>query len=99
MAESFSRQKSRHAPQKEGGLKILCDLPPVCVTPAGTSNELDVQNGWEENTHTHGTARTQDQSTSSYRCNVLRHTGRVRLMTLSASLRIVVMCSSLLSCI
>ena len=23
-----------------------------CVTPAGTSNELDVQNGWEENTHT-----------------------------------------------
>ena len=25
MAESFSRQKSRHAPQKEGGLKILCD--------------------------------------------------------------------------
>ena len=47
MAESFSRQKSRHAPQKEGGLKILCDLPPV--TPAGTS--IDVQNGWEENTH------------------------------------------------
>ena len=29
MAESFSRQKSRHAPQKEGGFKILCDLPPV----------------------------------------------------------------------
>ena len=28
-AESFSREKSRHAPQKEGGLKILCDLPPV----------------------------------------------------------------------
>ena len=25
MAKSFSRQKSRHAPQKEGGLKILCD--------------------------------------------------------------------------
>ena len=23
------------------------------MTPAGTSNELDVQNGWEENTHTH----------------------------------------------
>ena len=22
------------------------------MTPAGTSNELDVQNGWEENTHT-----------------------------------------------
>ena len=24
-----------------------------CVTPAGSSNELDVQNEWEENTHTH----------------------------------------------
>ena len=24
------------------------------MTPAGTSNELDVQNGWEENTHTQG---------------------------------------------
>ena len=24
-----------------------------CVTPASTSNELDVQNKWEENTHTH----------------------------------------------
>ena len=24
-----------------------------CVTPAGTSNELDVQNEWEENIHTH----------------------------------------------
>ena len=50
MAESFSREKLRHAPQKEGGRQILCDLPPV--TPAGTSNELDVQNEWEENTHT-----------------------------------------------
>ena len=27
--------------------------PSSCVTPAGTSNELDVQNEWEENTHTH----------------------------------------------
>ena len=27
--ESFSREKLRHAPQKEGGRKILCDLPPV----------------------------------------------------------------------
>ena len=26
--------------------------PSPCVTPAGTSNELDVQNEWEENTHT-----------------------------------------------
>ena len=29
MAESFSREKLRHAPQKEGGREILCDLPPV----------------------------------------------------------------------
>ena len=29
MAESFSREILRHAPQKEGGWKILCDLPPV----------------------------------------------------------------------
>ena len=27
------------------------------MTPAGTSNELDVQNGWEENTHTHISCR------------------------------------------
>ena len=29
MAESFSRENLRHAPQKEGGWEILCDLPPV----------------------------------------------------------------------
>ena len=28
-----------------------CVISP-CVTSAGTSNELDVQNKWEENTHT-----------------------------------------------
>ena len=26
-----------------------------CVTPAGSSNEFDVQNKWEEKTHTHNT--------------------------------------------
>ena len=69
MAESFSREKSRHAPQKEGGLKVLCDLPPV--TPAGTSNELDVQNGWEENTHTHG--RRGKGMAESFSREKLRH--------------------------
>ena len=49
MAESFSREKLRQAPQKEGGWKIL--LPSSGVTPAGTS--IEVQNEWEENTHTH----------------------------------------------
>ena len=44
MAESFSRQKSRHAPQKEGGLKILCDLPPVwprLVRPTNLMSRMD----------------------------------------------------------
>ena len=31
MAESFSREKLRHAPQKEGGREMLCDLPPVLL--------------------------------------------------------------------
>ena len=53
MAESFSREKLRHVPQKEGGSEILCGLPPVNLTPAGTSNELDVQNEWDGNTHTY----------------------------------------------
>ena len=51
MAESFSREKLRQAPQKEGGWKNPV-LPSSCVTPAGTS--IEVQNEWEENTHTHG---------------------------------------------
>ena len=52
LAESFSRERLTHAPQKEVDSKyrrtsLLCD-------PAGTSNELHVQNGCEENnTHTH----------------------------------------------
>ena len=29
------------------------------MTPAGTSNELDVQNDWEENTHTHTHTRVR----------------------------------------
>ena len=40
----FREKKLRRAPQK-GDEKS-------CVTPAGTSNELDVQNEWEKNTHT-----------------------------------------------
>ena len=45
MAESFSRQKLRQAPQKEGG-EILCD-PGWCV------HKSDVQNKWDGNTHKH----------------------------------------------
>ena len=45
-AESFSREKLRQAPQKEGG-EILCD-PGWYV-----HNKPDVQNKWDDNTHTH----------------------------------------------
>ena len=32
------------------------------MTPAGTSNELDVQNEWEENTHTLATEKRVSQA-------------------------------------
>ena len=50
MAESFSRQKSRHAPQKEGGLKILCDLPPVWPRQVRPTNLMSRMDG--KKTHT-----------------------------------------------
>ena len=53
MAESFSRQKSRHAPQKEGGLKILCDLPPVWPRLVRPTNLMSRMDG--KKTHTHYT--------------------------------------------
>ena len=52
MAEPFSREKLRHAPQLKKVDEKSC-VTFSCVTPAGTSNELDVQNEWEENTYTH----------------------------------------------
>ena len=45
-AESFSWEKVRQAPQKEGGWEILCD-------PGWYIHKPDVQNKWEENTLTH----------------------------------------------
>ena len=51
MAESFSRQKSRHAPQKEGGLKIICDLPPVGPRLVRPTNLMSRMDG--KKTHTH----------------------------------------------
>ena len=48
MAESFSREKLRQAPQKEGGWKILCYLLPVWPRLVRTS--VEVQKEWEENT-------------------------------------------------
>ena len=35
------------------------------MTPVGTSNELDVQNEWEENTHTHIVDNTDEGYMSS----------------------------------
>ena len=48
------------------------------MTPAGTSNELDVQNGWEENTH----RATEDQGRGSLRsrCTVNNVEFRYKLM-------------------
>ena len=37
------------------------------MTPAGTSNELDVQNGWEENTHTLHIASAYQQYTFKFK--------------------------------
>ena len=38
------------------------------MTPAGTFNELDVQNEWEENTHTHICALSLRNLVSGYEC-------------------------------
>ena len=54
MAESFSRQKSRHAPQKEGGLKILCDLPSVRPRLVRPTNLMSRMDGKKTHTHTAG---------------------------------------------
>ena len=42
-------------PNFKKGTWPVCQMssPFFPTYPAGTSNELDVQNGWEENTHTH----------------------------------------------
>ena len=62
MAESFSREKLRHAPQKEGGRKILCGLPPVWPRLVRPTNLISRMNG--KKTHTHHTrqeiARRED---------------------------------------
>ena len=43
-----------------------------CVTPAGRSNELDVQNEWEENTHTHTSALEKTSVLSRTKYDILR---------------------------
>ena len=50
MAESFSREKNKASTAERRWVENPV-LPSSCVTPAGTS--IEVQNEWEENTHTH----------------------------------------------
>ena len=45
MAESFSGEKLRHAPQKEGGWETLCDLPPVWPRLVRPTNLMSRMNG------------------------------------------------------
>ena len=52
MAESFSREKLRHAPQKEGGREILCDLPPVRPRLVRPTNLMSRMNGKKTYTQT-----------------------------------------------
>ena len=50
------------------------------MTPAGTSNELDVQNGWEENTHTHTKSDEYNNSMYVWSSHIARVSiNRVRL--------------------
>ena len=58
MAESFSREKLRHAPQKEGGWGILCDLPPVWPRLVRPTNLMSRMNRKKKNTHTHRIFKT-----------------------------------------
>ena len=51
MAESFSRESKARTAERRWMRNPVG--PSSCVTLAGTSNEPDVQNEWEENTHTH----------------------------------------------
>ena len=54
MADSFSREKVRHAPQKEGGWEILCDLPPMWPRLVRPTNLMSRMNGKKtQKTHIH----------------------------------------------
>ena len=56
MAESFSREKLRQAPERWMENPVL---PSSCVTPACTP--IEVQNEWEENTHTKSRSWSAEQ--------------------------------------
>ena len=45
IAESFSQEKWRHAPQKEGGWEILCELPTAWPRLERPTNLMSRMNG------------------------------------------------------
>ena len=65
MAESFSREKVKHAPQKEGEGEILCDLPPVWPRLVHPTHLVSRMNG--KKTYTQCVARG-DRSPESTAC-------------------------------
>ena len=68
MAESFSREKLRQAPQKRGR-EILCD-------PGWYVHNPDVQNKWDDNTHTHTHTHTHTYIRRIKRVQILAQTVR-----------------------
>ena len=66
MAESFSREKLRHAPQKEGGWEILCDLPPVWPRLVRPTNLMSRMNGKKTHTHIYGSLVLSSQPQSDF---------------------------------
>ena len=57
MAESFSREKLKHAPQKEGGWEILRDLPAVWPRLVRPTNLISRMNGKKTHNKTHNQYR------------------------------------------
>ena len=50
---NYSREKNQGTHRRRKVDEESCVTIILLCGPAGTSNELDVQNEWEENTHTH----------------------------------------------
>ena len=81
-AESFSREKERHAPYVEGRWMRNPVWPSSCVASAGTSNELGVQNKWKENNNNKTTFYIQGSSIA-----VATNTRSVILVTIVSCVR------------
>ena len=78
MAESFSREKLRHALQKEGGREILCDLPPV--RPRLVRPLMSRMNGKKtQKTHTHIEAINSNKQITAERGDDVGESGNSRI--------------------